>query len=175
MFACARESGSRPAIPRRTAYPRLALPDTAMRAVPGLPVRFMANAAASVTSDRPGWADIRYPSLGAVVYVSFTPVTPSTLDGVKQNRMQRLMLNSGSLPTDNTEFVNPAGFSVLIARTDGASTPLQFLATDDSTIVISGAMCFDNPLASSATDSIRPAVDAISRDIFQALTTLSYK
>lgn len=94
------------------------------------------------------------------------------MKAVKENRMERLVLNSGDRPSEHTEFINPNGFSVLMARTDGSTTPIQFLATDDSAWVVSGAVYFADPSATTAVDSIRPIADAISDDLFRALRQL---
>lgn len=161
--------------PRPTAYPRPNLPDTLMVSVTDAPLYFTVNAEAVVSSPRAGWFDVAYPMLGATVHVTFTDITSDNIDKVKENRMERLMLNAGDRPVDFSEFTNTAGFDIVVASAEGSLTPVQFLATDDSLWVISGSAYFSSPGAAIAIDSIRPMVKAISRDLYRTLNELSYK
>jgi len=160
------------AIPRRTAYPRPTLPDTAMSQCESAPLYFLVNAQAVTSSEKEGWVTVAYPGLGAKMFVTFTATSPSEVDMVKANRMERLMLNCGDRPSSHTEFVNRHGFRALVVGTDGISTPVQFLASDDSIWVVSGAVYFADPKAAEASDSIRPMAEAISDDVFRALNNL---
>ncbi len=173
MLTIAACRGSETPIPRRTAYPRPALLDTVMTAAPDLPLYFPVNAQAKISSPGKGWLDVVYPSYGATLHVSFTQVSPSTLEEVKHNRMERLMLNCGDLTTENSEFTNPAGYSILATYTEGANTPLQFVATDNISIVVSGAIYLSDPNAPAAVDSIAPIIDALQGDLIRSLMRLS--
>lgn len=160
------------AVPRRTAYPRVALADTAMVTADSVPVRFDVSAAARVSHPAPGWLDVAYPMYGATVHVTFTTVTAATVDAVRVNRMERLMLNMGDNPGQRHEFVNDAGYDVLAVLCDAGSTPVQFLATDGESMVVSGAVSFADPRAAAATDSVAPMVAAIYDDVMRSLYTL---
>lgn len=173
LLASCDDSSNRRPVPRRTAYPRPQLPDTVLADYKPAPLLFFINADASASSPRPGWLDIRYPMLGATIHVTFTETTAAQIEDVRRNRMERLMLNTGDKPSTHSEFTNPSGFDILVSETDGATTPLQFLASDGSRWVVSGATYFDNPAATVSTDSIRPIVKAIRRDIIEALKNLS--
>ena len=162
-------------IPLPHAYPRPALPDTAMVAAPDAPLHFLVNSQAVVSSPRPGWLDVAYPQLGATVHITFSRTDASEIETVKENRMERLILNAGERPTDFAEFTNNAGFNVLLAQTDGATTPIQFLATDNTAWVASGAVYFASPDATTAVDSLRPMLTAIRRDLARALQALQSK
>lgn len=157
------------AVPRRTAYPRMQLLDTVMRGVEAAPGCTLAvNAGAVAESPRPGWLTVSYPLYRATMYVTVTATTRATVDEIKANRMERVVLNAGGLPGRQSEWINRAGMSVMTLRTDGSTTPLQFLATDDSSTVISGAVYFADA-ASAATDSIAPAVNAVEGDVRRML------
>lgn len=169
MQAC---GGDNSAVPRRTAFPRIADIGTAMTAVDSLPVRFEVNAATVVTRPRPMWLDVAYPAYGATMHVSFTPVDASTAAQVRDNRLERMMLNAGEHVSLQSESMNPDGFHVLVLESEGAVTPLQFLASDDRTVV-SGAVYFADPAAVTATDSIKPIVRAILGDIRASMSTLA--
>lgn len=167
--------GDTATVPRRTAYPRPQLPDTAMIASRQAPMHFLVNAEARDTAPRPGWLDVAYPTLGASVHVSFTATDPLNIKAVKENRMERLMLNLGDAHAANSEFVNPAGYDILLSEAEGSLTPLQFLATDDSAWVVSGAVYFADPQAAEAVDSMRPIISALRRDLLKSLENLREK
>ena len=173
LASCA--GGGTPSLPRPTAYPRPNLPDTAMCIVEEAPLVFAANAQAVVTSPRAGWFDIVYPSLGTIIHLTFTETEDAQLEGIKENRMQRLMLNDGEGAVDFAEFTNPAGFDIMTASAEESATPFQFLATDNRQWVVSGAVYLSDPNAPFALDSIRPIVNAVRRDMVKSLNSLNYK
>lgn len=160
-------------VPRRPAYPRPALLDSVMK-VPSipLPVHFEVNAAAVTTSPRRDWLDVIYPSYNATLHISFTDTDAQGIDAVRENRLERLMLNTGDSPSQHSEFVNNAGFDILTVITEGSATPVQFLATDGSSVVVSGVVYFSDPKAVSETDSISPYIHAIKADIDRSLASL---
>lgn len=162
-------------VPRPTGYPRPTLPDTVMRAAAGLPVRLEVNAEATVSSPREGWLDVAYPGLGATMHVTVSLTEPSAVAEVMANRMERAMLNAGDRPGRRREWTNRAGMDVMLIRSEGGSTPLQFLATDDSAVVVSGAVYFADPRAAESADSIRPVTDAVEGDIRRMLDSLRYE
>ncbi|MDO4320129.1 MAG: hypothetical protein Q4C34_06085 [Bacteroidales bacterium] len=173
LASCGDGVSRQTAVPRRTAYPRPRLLDTVMRPADAAPRRtVLVNAGAEVSSPRQGWLDVAYPIYGATMHITVTDVTPVTVDGIKANRMERVLLNAGGLPGLQSEWINPAGMSVMTLRTAGSSTPLQFLATDDSSTVVSGAVYFSDQTAVSSADSIAPVVDAIEGDIRRMLNNL---
>lgn len=163
-------------VPRRRAFVRVELPDTAMRPVTGIPLHMLVNASAQASSPRPGWLDIVYPTLGATLHLTFTEAHGlQELEAVKANRMQRLMLNAGEGESESAEFSNGHGFNIYIMKAEGTSTPLQFLATDDSAWVVSGAAYFDVKPGPATVDSLSPMVDAVQRDILESLGSLCHR
>lgn len=171
--ACSAPDGGDSAVPRIHAYPRLQLPDTAMTPAEGTPLRFYINAAATASRPRPDWLDVAYPALGITLHISFTRSTSAEIPAVMENRMERLMLNAGNAELRMEEFTNSAGFDIAMAETPGATTPLQFLATDHSEWVVSGAAYLADPMSAAAVDSLRPAIEAVRRDVARSLSTLS--
>lgn len=160
-------------VPRRRAYPRVELPDTTMQPAPGVPLVMPVNSSAKVSSRQAGWLDVTYPSLGATLHVTFTPINSrEELEAVKANRMQRLLLNAGERGGEGSEYMNEHGFDIYLLRAEGVATPVQFLATDDSAWVVSGAAYFDMAPGPGAVDSLRPMVDAVERDVIKSLDGL---
>ena len=177
-ISCQKETGqadSMTSFPKPTAYPRLNLPDTAMVAADSLSLVFYVNKEAETAVPKDGWLDITYPTLGAVIHTTFSKTAKDKMESVKENRMERLMLNAGDGSLKMSEFTNKAGFDVVLAEGEGSLTPIQFLATDESAWVVSGAAYFSDKAAVSVYDSIKPAVAALRDDLLKALSRLDYK
>ena len=168
LTAC---GGSTNVVPRRHAYPRVTDMDTLMVAVDSLPLVFRVNSHTTVSHPRPDWLDVYYPAYGATWHITFT--TSGDLDEVKVNRMERLLLNAGDHPYRRDEWLNAAQFDILTFVAEGATTPLQFLATDNEHIVVSGALVFDDPKACANIDSIAPIINNLENDMNRSLQTLS--
>ncbi len=167
-------------IPRRTAYPRINLCDTIYVKSPLLPVNFEINAEAIAivdsshnSTDGSKWINISYPKYNATLYCTYTPVSKSTINNVLENRIERISLNIGSLTSEITEISNPSGLnSKIISTPTSEVTPLQFIATNNLSWVISGAFCF-NETTNIPPDSISPILNAVNNDILHTIKNLS--
>lgn len=167
-------------IPRRTAYPRVNLCDTVYVKSHLLPINFEINSEAIAsednsnnTNDGSKWINVFYPKYNATLYYTYTPVTSSNIDGVIDNRIERISLNIGSLTSEMTEMNTPSGVSAQIISTPTSEvTPLQFIATNNSSWVISGAFCF-NETKDISTDSISPILKAVNKDLIHTIKNLN--
>lgn len=175
LTSCGEKSDApQSAYPRPTAYPRVADPGTRYHAADSLPLSFPVNTAAAVSHPGPLWLDINYPRLKATIHVTITQVTPADIDRVIANRTQRAALNVAEAASSRTSDINSASFtSSLISSPETRSTPLQFVATDGSKWVVSGAAFFRDVTPSAPIDSLAPAVAIIERDLIYALSNLS--
>lgn len=167
------------AVPRRHAYPRIELPDSAFTEVSaGAGNLTIGISKASTIALRgsgkgnSGFIDVAYPGFNSSIYFTVTPVTPATAGEVIDNRVERMELNLGGAEAELLEFDTPAGFEckVLVSRGE-ISTPVQFIATDGASLVVSGA-AFVRDASPSAADSIAPVVGMLRRDIIHALSTM---
>lgn len=173
--ACSPGGDNSASVPRRRAYPRIEIPDSTFVAVSSAPNGLQINAAANVddSADNSGkWITVDYPGLNAKIYYTFTPVDGSTIDAVVDNRIERINLNlSGHkpefLPVDTRE-----GFTgqIVIDRF-GGTTPVQFIVTDRTNVVVSGA-AFLPAAAEAPADSLSPVIDMLRRDIIHSIKTL---
>lgn len=165
----------RPGVPRRPAYPRLQLPDSAYISPTGLPLGMEINSEATFKMERHDdggdWVTVSYGVAGAEIYYTFTPVSEATAAGVIDNRLERVSLNLGGNSAELTEFVTPEGLAVRIIEGGSATTPVQFLATDNSSLVVSGS-AFVPALDSTTRDSLAPVVGMLRRDIINSLVSL---
>ncbi len=162
-------------VPRPYAWPRVETYPDSFAPIAGLPVRWMANAAAQ-TSLRSGgrravWADVRYPAYGATLFLTVVSPEPSAADSIIANRRQRIAVNLGDTPATQEEIVSADGefTSELITATAVTPSPLQFISRGDRRIV-TGTVFFDR--APAAYDSVRPIVDALRSDMVFALKSL---
>lgn len=172
LAACGNGDAVRKPVPRRYAYHRVELPDTVMAPAKDFPAYLPVNAAAEVSSERPGWLTVAYPGLNAAFHITYTATTPADVTEILANRHQRMSLNSGDHPVELMQMQNEAGLSVIATRTEGIATPLQFIATDHRSMVVSGALYLSDPGAPEAVDSMRPIIDALQRDLNAALDSL---
>ncbi len=177
---CSSGSTDRVAIPRPAAYPRIWLYDTLRCAVPeASPLLFYANAGAAVSRPHDGdgdsrWLNIAYPRYNAVVYCTFTSVTDANRDKVLDNRLERMGLNAGGLPSEVLTLDSPGGFhSQLLVTPAESLTPLQFLSTDGKGWVVSGAAYLDYAPSAAIADSIAPVISALKADLLYALGRLA--
>ncbi len=174
LSACASRQDA--PVPRPTAYPRVSDPGAVYVAVDSLPVLFEVNSTAEVERPRADWLDIRYPDWHVTIHVSLTAVDPAEFERALDNRMQRIHLNVASLAvTEELELDSPEFTSVLLSSPDARSTPLQFIAVGDSTMIVSGVAFFENVAPEASVDSLAPMVRYLRRDLTHALENLSYR
>lgn len=177
ISACSPGKGTDVAVPRRKAYPRMELPDSVFVDGRGIPCSLQTNVASSVEvtrDDKAGkWVNVSYPDLGAYILFTFTPVGKSTIEGVIDNRLERIALNLGGGGAEIVEFNSPEGFVSRVIRGEQGITPVQFLSTDNKEIVVSGA-AYVPGFSPELSDSLSPVVDMLHRDIVHALKTLKH-
>lgn len=163
------EAKHQPPIPRPKAYPRAALypAEYSVYALPSAPGELAVNSSAAVTSPKSGWFDIAYPAYGITVNCTLTEVSAETLAGVLENRRERMARN---LEGSHGEVAQWSGVTVIVAPT-ALRTPVQFLATDSMSYVLSGVAVSNYP-ADTSPDSIAPYVEAVAEDITHMLKLL---
>lgn len=170
-------------IPRRHGYPRIQLYDADYRTATVANVSFLINTGAQIAltdsaAGRKGtWFNITYPRYGAVIHCTVTNAPTSELDGIIDNRAERMALNTGGAYTEVTDF-EPRGehdFTAQMLVTPAESvTPIQFLASDGRHTVISGSMTFRTD-AHTQPDSVAPIIAALRNDMTTMLNSLSVK
>ena len=168
-------TGADDSTPRRRGYPRLPLYDSCYARVDGAALHLEANCGADVTTDSAGrWITVRYPLYDAALYVTVTPAaTAEALQAAIDNRRERIRLNLGGREATTSHISSDGGFEAALVEAPGAGMPLQFVATDGSGYVESGALQL-NAASGSAYDSIRPVEAALRRDIVHTLSRLGF-
>ncbi|MCH5347048.1 MAG: hypothetical protein J1E63_08050 [Muribaculaceae bacterium] len=165
--------GEQIATPRPTAYPRLSVAPALYHPLDAGGVALEVNDATTDSvyqREASTWVNIVYPTYcnGSTIYLTITPATAATVDGIIDNRLERIALNLGDSEAEVTELETPTGWQCRLVRAlSPTMTPLQFIATGHDRVV-SGAYYI-----SAAGDSVAPLVNAVERDILHLLTQLS--
>lgn len=160
--------------PRRHAYPRVAVADSVYAAADSFAPHFETNLATRLERPAPGQLSIIYPAYHATVYVTAQELTPDRLETALDNRRERISLNlsGAAATTEHFSSDNNMYDCVLVTAGDATTTPVQFLATDGTSTLVSGAAYFGGIDATTSADSIAPIVAAIKRDLHHALKRL---
>lgn len=175
VSACTGTNSHAP-VPRPVAYPRVAELDSSFVALDSLPLYIEVNRSAKVRRSGDFWLDIIYPDYGAVVYVTLTSTRVDSIGSVIANRRERISLNiADAANTTYTEITSPDFSSALVYSPMSHATPLQFLASDNEKWVVSGAVFFRNVRPDAPSDSLRPMVETIRRDLVHTLSTLTHR
>lgn len=177
LWGCTADEGT--PVPRRKAFPRVAVPDTVFTPVDGLPVHMRANAGQRAHTDARAdgsfWLTVEYPAYGARILCTFTPVDESTVAGVLDNRYERMSLNAGAGAISIDEFDNPGAYHSSILRSQAVpATPVQFISLrpERPRWVVSGSVFFENASPTTSADSVRPMVYIMHGEVTRMLRSL---
>ncbi|MGN0220473.1 MAG: hypothetical protein ACI4AX_09360 [Muribaculaceae bacterium] len=163
------------ATPRRRAYQRIEAYAPEYTAVDSLPVRLLVNSSATVSRPRRDWVNVSYPRYNATIFISVTETDSGNIDDVIANRIERIALNAGDVRVDALDIDNGRFSSTLYDAPAAVAMPLQFVATDGKSLVVSASVFFDNADRITSLDSVAPAIEAIRRDLTTALDSLDYR
>ncbi len=162
-------NGNTSAVPRRTAYPRIELYDSTFHdASAELYAILMVNDSAQtdITSHSPEatWIDVRYPRYGATLRLTLSCLSGKALHEAIANRSERIALNAGGMQSTVTQLTSAENISSEIITTPGAMvTPLQIIATDSSSILLTGAL--EMPASAESAEYYDPIVKGVERDL----------
>lgn len=172
VAACSGPDSSGVAVPKRRAYPRIEPYPEMYEPVPGIPVRFEINSDAGFRADSSGYLfDVAYERFGAVLHCTYSPVTRGSAAHVLDNRYERMDLNLGENTAELLEIGSGRDVNAVILTSPSAEvTPVQFLATDSVSFVLSGALVIER---SGTPDSIFPILQSVKRDLVHGLSGLS--
>lgn len=174
VASCSHNSDKEVPVPRRMAYYRLQLPDAIYSPVNINGVNVNINTSVSpIATSQPGWFTGLYPDSMATIYITVTHTTPSLIGQAIDNRVERLAINTGGLPTEVISQTTPCGAEArMLVTHDNCPTPVQFLITDHNRLIISG-MAVTTVTDATQPDSIAPIIEMLSRDIGHLISTIS--
>ena len=165
-------------IPKPKAYFKIEPYDTVYKQFDKLPLTLMVNDSDkcslvkdSTKDNGSEWINIYYPRYKATLFCSYLPITKESLQKHIDNRMQRIILNAGQEIPRNIVFqdtIRKMSASVYFTSSESIS-PLQFIATDSTSYLFSGALYFNDKVKG---DSISPVIDYITDDVMHMLQTI---
>lgn len=177
FYSCGNDGARQRPVPKPEAWPRIEVPSAEYSMTAIGPVGFMLNKSAIIDikkKESGWWADIRYPHFpDATIYLSVTETTShDALADAIDNRRERMALNAGGAVTEFTRLTSDGGWAAECALTRSSlTTPVQFLASDGHSLLLSGALYLILP-PDAAADSVSPIVNAVNRDVTKALKNL---
>lgn len=175
--SCGGEGGAeQAAVPRRVAYPRLSLPKAEYDTVPFYGHSLIFNRSAVVETELAEngnhWFTATYPDMdGSQLMVTAIKIAPEAIAPILDNRAERINLNLSGNPGEVFELDDSIlSGQVIVSRS--ISTPIQFLATDNRSLVVSGALYMPK-LSAHTRDSLAPTIDYVFNDVVAMLENLS--
>ncbi|MDR1499946.1 MAG: gliding motility protein GldD [Tannerellaceae bacterium] len=175
-FSCAHYT------PKPRGYFRIEPPAAVYTALsPGnIPCTFNVSSFATVevppaTGASGGWINLSYPSLGAVIYCSYLPVTAATLATVTDESRElvvRQARNGGRITQQAYEDQEAGIYAVLYESGGDAAAPLQFTLTDGVANFFRGALLYDHV---AGADSLAPVTQYLKADIMELIQSFSWK
>lgn len=169
------------AVPRQKAYARINTYPETYRLIDSLPYTIMANAGARVTAVPTGnpqtraW-DIAYPRYRATIHLTerrLPAPDPAAMAALIDSRLQRMSLNTGTAPINTYNSTGASGLSTLMVTTLSATpTPVQILATDSASYLLTAGAYIEFEPSVGATDSLMPVINSLKADMQALLTHL---
>ncbi len=158
------------AVPRRTAYPRVEAYGNSFTTVAVGNCELSINTLAHLSTPQPGWLNADYTRFGATLHLTVTSAADSAqMARTIDNRLQRMSLNAGDIPTRELTFTNPRGFQCRLWSAQSGNTPLQIMAVGPSTVV-SGVVAFNGP--TEPADSLAPILQNLEEQMVTLLQSL---
>ena len=169
-------------LPKPKGYNRIDLPPSEYVALPdSFPYQFQYSAHAKLLKDSSWmaeryWIDLYYPTMEALVQVTYKPVNNDTsLLGEYFEDSYKLTSkhNIKAYSIEQMDLVIPnGGWAVVSELTGEVPSQFQFHATDSANHFIRGALYFET---STKNDSLKPVIEYIKFDIIHMLNTLEWK
>lgn len=167
------------AVPRPVAYPRVQLADTffckldSAAALVDMLVNTQAKQIVGRHHTDAFWIDLIYDIYnGAVMHLTIQSLSSAELKGAMANRMQRIEMNVGAGQTQLTELDNGIFEGIVVKAAAADVTPLQFLATDNKSLLVYGSL--EMPSGSGDAEMVSPIVNAVENDMIRMVNSLHY-
>lgn len=119
------------------------------------------------------WIYIIYPAYDATIYCSYIPTNIKSANKEKSKSRELVYIHSHRASEINALNYNDTikGISAELYQLKGnTATPLQFMASDDSSFIFRGSLYFNNIVES---DSVAPIIEYIKEDIIEIIESIN--
>ena len=172
MFGCGEKTAPKP-----IAYPYIenSAKGYTPHCIKAYPLQFnVANSAIVEGNDKnTGWLNINYPEYNATIFCSYIPTTEDKTQN-EINKSRELVYIHAKYASDIRSFSYNDSLKNLSAElyvlNGNVATPLQFIATDNSSFIFRGSLYFNSQVT---IDSVAPIVEYLKNDIFQIIETIT--
>jgi gliding motility-associated lipoprotein GldD len=122
----------------------------------------------------PCWLDLNFPSFNAKVHLTYKDVNGNLNDYLENTYtyVSKHQVKSSGIREELISRDSSRVFGLLYDIGGNAASSIQFFLTDSTSHFIRGALYFNS---APNTDSIRPAVDFIKKDIYRLIETFEWK
>lgn len=166
-------------VPKPYGYPRIERDTASYRLFnsPEFPLQFdmAAGAEAVLRGNRTSavWLDISYPEYGATLYCTYLPVSGKDIEVERSKATEFVYLHAAKASSIEAVSFEGDGVSASLYRLYGkVATPIQFIAEDDSSFLLRGALYFNFEVE---PDSVAPIVDYLEDDVCRLVETLKQR
>jgi gliding motility-associated lipoprotein GldD len=167
--------------PKPRAYFRLSFPEKEYKLYDSLcPFRFEIPAYSAIVPDHNKktehcWLNLVFPTFKGTLYLSYKPLDKNNIDTLLMNSYALAsahQIKASGIEEQLIEKDSSRVYGLLYNISGNAASSVQFFLTDSSEHFIRGSLYFN---AVPNTDSIRPVVDFIRKDIYHMIETFSWK
>lgn len=139
-----------------------------------LPFTAQLSTIALVKSEKNQWFDVHYPSMKAMINITYHPVQNnlSTLVSDAEKLTYKHTIKADNIEVFPYENASKKIYARLFEVNGDAASTIQFQVTDSTKHFINGSLYFD---ARPNYDSIYPAIQYLKKDIKKMIETLEWK
>ncbi len=142
--------------------------------VNSFPLQFNISDGAVVENNQQnrGWINIKYPKYNATIYCSYIDIENKNLQQEIAKNRELVYVHakhSSEITTLNYSDTTKCVWAELFILNGNVATPLQFIATNNSSYIFRGSLYFDTQVNS---DSIAPIVEYLQTDITQIIESI---
>ena len=172
MFGCREKTAPKP-----IAYPYIdnSTTEYAAHDIETYPLQFeISNSATIERNDKnSGWLNIKYSQYNATIYCSYITTQSNNLQKDMDKSRELVYIHSKHTSKIESLCYNDTIknlWAELYILNGNVATPLQFIATDNSSFIFRGSLYFNTQVSN---DSVAPIVEYLKNDIFQIIETIT--
>jgi gliding motility-associated lipoprotein GldD len=166
--------------PKPRAYFRLTFPEKKYVEYDSTcPFKFQIPAYAKMVKNtykdaEPCWYDLTMPSLNAIIHITYKDINGNLNDYLENTYtyVSKHQIKSSGIQEEVISKDDKKVYGLIYNISGNAASSIQFFLTDSTKHFLRGALYFN---AVPNTDSIKPSVDFIKKDIYKMIETFEWK